>query len=56
MNVAGNIGMATGWLLITFAHNPSMLIYGRIAEGFSRSVLATCITVKSQNLLLVDTS
>jgi hypothetical protein len=56
MNVVGNIGMAIGWLLITLAQNPAMLIYGRIAEGFSRSALATCITVNSQTLLLVNTS
>jgi hypothetical protein len=49
MNMVGNIGMAIGWLLITFAQNPAMLIYGRIAEGMSRSFLATCITVITQN-------
>jgi len=48
MNMIGNISMAIGWLLITFAQNPAMIIYGRIAEGMSRSFLATCITVISQ--------
>jgi MFS family permease len=48
MNIVGNIGMAVGWFLITLAQNPAMLICGRIAEGFSRSALATCITVISQ--------
>ncbi|PSN45472.1 hypothetical protein C0J52_08666 [Blattella germanica] len=45
MNILGNIGMAIGWLLIMFANNVTMLICGRIIEGFSRSVLATSITV-----------
>ena len=45
MNMIGNIGMAIGWILIAFAQNPAMLIYGRIAEGLSRSFLATCIMV-----------
>jgi MFS family permease len=45
MNMIGNIGMAIGWLLIAFAQNPAMLIYGRIAEGISRSFLVTCSTV-----------
>jgi MFS family permease len=48
MNVVGNIGMAIGWLLIAFAQNPTMLIYGRITEGFSRSLLATSYAVISQ--------
>jgi MFS family permease len=52
MNMIGNIGMVIGWLLITFAQNPAMLIYGRIAEGISRSFLATCITVFTQNFFL----
>jgi len=51
MNFIGNIGMAIGWLLIAFAQNPAMLIYGRITEGFSRSILATSLTVIIQNLL-----
>jgi len=45
MNIIGNIGMAIGWLLIAFAQNPAMLIYGRITEGISESLLATCLTV-----------
>jgi len=48
MNVIGNIGMAIGWLLIAFAQNPAMIIYGRITEGFSRSLLATSYVVISQ--------
>jgi MFS family permease len=46
INLIGNIGMVIGWLLITFAGNAAMLISGRIVEGFARSVLATCITVR----------
>jgi hypothetical protein len=45
MNYFGNIGMTIGWLLIAFAQNPTMIIYGRITEGFSRSVMATSLTV-----------
>jgi MFS family permease len=45
MNFIANIGMATGWLLIAFAQNPAMLVYGRITEGFSRGLLATSLTV-----------
>lgn len=45
INMIGNVGMVVGWLLITFAENAAMLICGRIVEGFSRSILATCITV-----------
>jgi len=40
--------MAIGWLLIAFAQNPAMIIYGRITEGFSRSLLAICTTVITQ--------
>jgi MFS family permease len=47
INMLGNIGMVIGWLLITFADNAAMLITGRIVEGFSRSSLATSITVRS---------
>jgi MFS family permease len=46
INMIGNVGMVVGWLLITFAENAAMLICGRIVEGFSRSILATCITVR----------
>jgi MFS family permease len=46
INFFGNIGMVVGWLLITFAGNAAMLISGRIVEGFCRSILATCITVR----------
>jgi len=49
MNMIGNISMAIGWLLIAFAQTPAMIIYGRIAEGMSRSFLATCITVITQH-------
>jgi MFS family permease len=45
MNIIGNISMAMGWLLITFAQNTAMIINGRIAEGISRSFIATSITV-----------
>jgi MFS family permease len=45
MNFIGNIGMVIGWLLIVFAQNPAMIIYGRITEGFTRSLLATTLTV-----------
>jgi MFS family permease len=48
MNVIGNIGMVIGWLLIAFAQNSGMIIYGRITEGFSRSFMATCLTVINQ--------
>jgi MFS family permease len=48
MNLIGNFGMVVGWLLITFAQNPAMIIYGRITEGCSRGLLATCITVITQ--------
>jgi hypothetical protein len=37
--------MAMGWFLITFADNTAILISGRTIEGFSRSLLATSITV-----------
>lgn len=47
INFIGNVGMVTGWLLITFAWNAAMLISGRIVEGFARSILATCITVRA---------
>jgi multisubunit Na+/H+ antiporter MnhC subunit len=50
MNTFGNITMIIGWLLITFAQNPDMIICGRIVEGMSRSFLATCITVITQNV------
>jgi MFS family permease len=46
INMLGNVGMAVGWLLITFAEDAAMLISGRIVEGFSRSILATSITVR----------
>jgi MFS family permease len=46
INMIGNIGMVIGWFLITFAGNAAMLISGRVVEGFSRSILATCITVR----------
>jgi len=45
MNMIGNIGMIIGCLLIAFAQNPAMIIYGRITEGFSRSLLATSLAV-----------
>jgi len=48
MKVIGNIGMVTGWLLIAFAQTPATIIYGRITEGFSRSVVATCYAVINQ--------
>jgi MFS family permease len=48
MKVIGNIGMAIGWLLIAFAQNPAMIIYGRITEGFARSVMVTSFAVISQ--------
>jgi hypothetical protein len=48
MNFIGYIGMVTGWLLIAFAQNPAIIIYARIIEGFSRSLLATCTTVITQ--------
>jgi hypothetical protein len=50
MNFIGNIGMAIGWLLIAFAQNPAMIIYGRITEGFSRRLLAISSTVITQTL------
>jgi len=48
MNVVANIGMVIGWLLIVFAQNPAMLLCGRIAEGLSRSLMATSFAVISQ--------
>jgi len=53
MNFIGNIGMAIGWLLIAFAQNPAMIIYGRITEGFTRSLLATSLTVIIQTFFNV---
>jgi MFS family permease len=50
INMLGNVGMVVGWLLITFAGGVAMLISGRIVEGFSRSILATCITVRDTSL------
>jgi len=49
MNFIGNIGMIIGWLLIAFAQNPAMIIYGRITEGFSKSFLAISWTVIIQS-------
>jgi len=45
MCMIGNIGMAIGWLLIAFAQNPPMIIYGRITEGFSKGLAATSLEV-----------
>jgi hypothetical protein len=45
MKMIGNISMAIGWLLITFAQHPAMLIYGRITAGLSRGFLGTCFAV-----------
>jgi hypothetical protein len=45
MNMIGNIGVTIGFLLIAFAQNPAMIIYGRITYGFSRSLLATSLAV-----------
>ncbi|XP_069696062.1 facilitated trehalose transporter Tret1-like isoform X2 [Periplaneta americana] len=45
INMVGNLGMIVGWLLITFAENAAMIITGRVIEGFSRSCIATCVTV-----------
>ncbi|KAJ9586663.1 hypothetical protein L9F63_019765 [Diploptera punctata] len=50
LNIIGSVGMILGWLLITVAQNALMVVFGRVLEGFSRSVLATAITVLSDEL------
>jgi MFS family permease len=53
-NITANGAMVLGWLLIAAAQEKFMILFGRIIEGFFRSMLLTGLTVRPQeNIRLV---
>jgi MFS family permease len=47
-NITANAAMLAGWLLIAAAQDKFMILFGRIAEGFSRCMLHTGVAVRLQ--------